>query len=363
MKVALLGDIAFYGKYSLDNKNVYKYFEEVAEFLSKFDYVVGNLESPLCCESKPYGAKSAHIKSNIENVELLKYLNIDVVNLANNHIFDYGKKGYESTKRVLEDNDIQYFGIENKDVLLKYNKNKIILSGYCCYSTNAFGYQDNTSSMGINALNALEVEKGLLENHKNGLLNILSLHMGQEHVHYPNYDHVLMARAFAKRVPYVLYGHHPHVMQGIEQVDNSILAYSLGNFCFDDVYTKKSKEPLVKQSDDNKKSFILCLEIVDNKVVDSQTIPLFAGKEQLQVSKRHDIIEKLYEYSYFLSETKEIYNGRRSEHLSTYINSRKTMRNFKWYLKRLNIKSALMILNSKKNLKKYRENITQYINN
>ena len=40
--------------------------------------------------------------------------------------------------------------------------------------------------------------------------------------------------------------HHPHVAQGIEMHKSSLIAYSLGNFCFDDVYTSVSKAPLVK---------------------------------------------------------------------------------------------------------------------
>ena len=47
MKIALLGDIALFGKYDVSiNTNVYEYLEDVARFLSKFDYVIGNLEAP-----------------------------------------------------------------------------------------------------------------------------------------------------------------------------------------------------------------------------------------------------------------------------------------------------------------------------
>jgi hypothetical protein len=47
MRIALLGDIAFFGKYSVEeNPGVYDYFREVAEYLRGFDHVVGNLKRP-----------------------------------------------------------------------------------------------------------------------------------------------------------------------------------------------------------------------------------------------------------------------------------------------------------------------------
>lgn len=47
MKIALLGDIALFGKYDVNkNPDIYVYFEEIAKLLCKFDYVIGNLETP-----------------------------------------------------------------------------------------------------------------------------------------------------------------------------------------------------------------------------------------------------------------------------------------------------------------------------
>lgn len=248
MKIALLGDIAFYGKYSTANRNIYEYFSDVANILKEFDHVIGNLETPLIKSNfSPYGSKSAHIFSEEENVQLLKYLNIDIVNLANNHIFDYGILGYVNTKRILDANNISYFGIDNKQLKIEGYDSKIALCGYCCYSTNSLGYYDKKKQIGVNILDAFSVEEALIENYNQGYMNITSFHVGQEHINYPNYDHIEMARKLAQKVPYVYYGHHPHVIQGIEEIENSLLAYSLGNFCFDDVYTSKSYKPLIKQ--------------------------------------------------------------------------------------------------------------------
>lgn len=361
MKIALLGDMALYGKFSLENKNIYYYFSDISSKLMEYDYVVANLETPLCDELEKFGHKSAYIKSETKNVELLKYLNIGIVNLANNHIFDYGMKGYESTKQILERHGIEYFGIENKQLMINKKNCNIALSGFCCYSTNGLGYYNKKNGIGVNILDAFNTEKILKENHDAGYLNITSIHAGQEHINYPNHDHVLMARAFADKVPYVFYGHHPHVMQGIEDYNRSIIAYSLGNFCFDDVYSDKSSQPLIKQSENNKKSFILSIEIELDKVISYETIPLYAGDDKMIVGEDKTIIADLHKYSDFLESEKSLYNDYRNALLYQYLSNRKSKRDLKWYLKRLNLNSAIMILNALRNRKKYNKNVEKYI--
>lgn len=363
MRIALLGDIAFFGKHSITNnkKAVLEYFTEAAEFLSNFDIVVGNLETPFFDGDKPYGHKSAHIKADPANVELLKYLNISVVNLANNHMFDYGIEGYRSTLSILEKNGIEYFGIENKQHFVTHENNKIAFSGFCCYSTNALGYYDPKRGYGVNVLNGFDVERTLLSNNNEGFFNIASFHWGQEHVNYPNYDHVLLARKLAKRVPYVLYGHHPHVLQGIEEYSGSLLAYSLGNFCFDDVYTAKSKEPLIRQNENNKMSALLGLSIELGQLSDYEIIPLYSGDQSLMVDRSPEIVQTLAKFSCSLRESENSYRENRSKKLDSYLNERKRKRNISWYLNRLNFGSIAMIISARKNREKYNRCVLDYI--
>lgn len=361
MKIALLGDIAFYGKYSIRNPNVYEYFSDVANFLSIFDHVIGNLETPFCDSNyKPNGAKSAHIYAEEINVELLKYLNIDIVNLANNHIFDYGISGYENTKKILDANSIEYFGIENKQVFINEDGAKISLSGYCCYSTNGLGYYNPKTQRGVNVLNGYNVEKILLKNHKNGYFNIASIHAGQEHVNYPNYDHVEIARAFAKNVPYIFYGHHPHVIQGIEEYNGSIIAYSLGNFCFDDVYTPKSNCPVIKQSENNKNSIIFAVEIINQEITNYEIIPIYLDNEKMLISDKK-VCNNIDIYSETIKMEKGQYNNLRKIKLKERTNNSTYRRDLKWYFNRLNFNTIKIIANASRNKKKYKENIINYI--
>lgn len=351
MKIALLGDIALFGKNAVSNPNWRDTFAPIKQILDKYDYVVGNLESPLTRSYKTIGGKSAYLKGNPENVEMLKYLGVTHVSLANNHMFDYRKQGLEDSIRLLEDNEIEWYGINGKKATINAGKNHITLLGYCCYSTNAKG-------MGIvNILNPKELENDIdiLRN----TLPIISIHWGQEHVHYPNYDHVLMARKLCKNRKMVIHGHHPHVIQGIKEEGESIIAYSLGNFCFDDVYTKKSKYPLIKLSKDNMESFILELEVEDNNIVAYKAIP-FAFQDSEYVMQ-DELIEKIHEWSEFLNENEKVYKEKREKDLQAYLAERKAKRNLEWYLRRMNLESVKMILSARKNSKLYASIVLSYI--
>ncbi len=359
IKVALLGDIAFFGKHCVNNNpDIYTYFKSVKEQLSKYDFVIGNLETPFRkANAKTYGSKSAHIGADFENIELLKYLGVGIVNLANNHIFDFGESAFKDTLKLLDESSIQYFGTFNQtDLIIEKEGNKIYLNGYCCYSTNPLGLGKN----GINKFNFLDVKKQLMDNYAKNLNSIFSVHAGQEHVNYPNYDHLYLARELANVAPYVYYGHHPHVLQGIEDNKNSVIAHSLGNFCFDDVYTSMSKEPLIKQTENNKSSVILEIHYEDNKIVGHSEVPIFLGEDEIVVGKE-EIIANLKKYSEYLNTEKSEYIAFRNGLFANYITERKNMRNFNWYIKRLRFKSVKMILNSRKNTKNYFENVKSFV--
>ncbi|UJS24296.1 CapA family protein [Thiothrix winogradskyi] len=362
MKIALLGDIALYGKYSKNNKNLFNYLEEIKEYLSQFDYVIGNLETPFSKEEKPIKGKSATIRSYPENIEILKYLKINIVNLANNHMFDYGEIAFNKTIKTLEENGIDYFGVNNKPLLLN---NAIALHGYCSYNTNPSGVslQDNNS---VTALNIKEISKNILKNHNDNFLNIISIHSGQEHVNYPSIDDIEMAHLFADICPYIYYGHHPHVVQGIEEFKSSIIAYSLGNFLFDDVYTEKSSKPLVKQNDNNKTGLILEIELDKNKIISHNKKIIYSNIEKLEII--HDTTTNYYRQldnhtNALINATsnKVLYNTNRDTIISNYINDRKTQRDINWYIKRLNLNSVRIIINSKINAIKYKNNVTKYL--
>ena len=356
MKIALLGDIAFFGKNCIkNNDNLFDYFKDAKDYLQNFDIVIGNLEAPFCENSSAVFGKSATVSSHPANIEIIKFLNITHVNLANNHIGDFGKDVYENTKKILENNKIDWFGTEEKDVFLNIYNEKVCMMGFCSYNTNPSIVRSNSKN-GLNYLDAEVVYKKIDENSRNGYFNILSVHSGQEHVHLPSIEDIKFARSIAKKHSYVYYGHHPHVIQGFEKVSDAAIFYSLGNFIFDDVYTPKDdKNPLVAMTGANKTGLIGEIEIVDGKLVDVKSTPLFLGFSKVSIDIDHNKAN-LENINHYLNDIEEPeYSLKRQSKISEYINERKKLRNFKWYLDRMNLNSIGIIMNARKNTKLYKE--------
>lgn len=349
-KVALVGDIGFFGKYSIaNNQDVRRQFAEMAEYLQGFDYVIGNLEVPFVTGIDPKGAKSAHVQSDPRNAELLSYLNFTHVCLANNHVYDFGQAGIDMTLERLETLGIEHFGLNDKACAIE--DARIALHGYCCYTTNPYGLKQ-----GVNTWSIPHVQSTMKTFHEQGYLNIVGVHAGLEHVNFPAYHDVKMARQLSQTAPYVYYGHHPHVLQGIEEHQGSLLAYSLGNFCFDDVYTSKSPLPLVKQSDNNKTSAILELEVENGRLLGHRVTGFFA--DELGLTLHHENVqEKVAEYTAYLQTPEAEYTAHRNALLSDYIAGRKQMRDLNWYLKRLNFNSVIMLARAKYNARQHAKNV------
>lgn len=339
MKIAFLGDIALIGKYDLStHNNVFERLLELKNKLNEYDYVIANLESVFTKKSKTIVPKSMHLKSNPINVEILKYLNVSAVTLANNHINDFGAKAIQDTINVLEDNNIEWFGLNNKNIVVKIQNNHISLHGYCCLTTNPTGFR--VGKYKVNILNKDKVEKELLENEKNEYLSVLSIHWGREHTNLPNYEHLELVNILSKKFDFIIHGHHPHVLQPITKVNNSYISFSLGNCLFDDMVSINGKK-IVKQNEMNRTSLIYELEISDNKIQKESLI----GFKEINNIVFFDIKEKIETYNKVLQiKDKNFYNKQRNNQFNSTINEKFGKRNFCWYLSKINYNSMLSVL-------------------
>ena len=332
MKIALLGDICLNGKFDLEkNPDAKEYFQEVAEYLKGFDYVIANLETPLTDRNFTLTCKGLHLKSSTLSVGLLNYLHVNVVSLANNHIFDYGRAGYKDTIEVLQTNSIQFYGAEGKQVFLEDPGSKIAVGGYNCFSTNP----SVCNSKGVNPLDPESVVEILRTNDNNGYLNLLSIHWGDENIHFPRHDHIRTARFFADTVPLLIHGHHTHVIQGIEAYKSSKFAYSLGNFCTDDVVSTAVKDLKVIQEKPNKESFIVALEIEKNEIIQYEIVPIFDNGNKIKMGSP-SIEEALLEYSNALKKSPEEYQKFRKKKMNDLFVLKSKKKDFNWFARRLN---------------------------
>ncbi|MEZ8688510.1 CapA family protein [Vibrio lentus] len=353
MKIAFVGDIALFGKYDLSNNpKAMEQFTVVKRVLDDCDYRIGNLETPFVSSSPQVGNKSAYISSDPKNVEILKLLKFDAVSLSNNHVFDFGLQGLNETISVLEKNGIEWFGANGKDLIV--DELKIALHGYCSFNTNPIGMQSENGGDGIHPLIAEEVRRKMLSFSSQGLFNILSVHSGVENVNMPSLDDIIFARDLSASNDYIYFGHHPHVVQGLEISNNSLLAYSLGNFCFDDIKDKSGQDILVEQTDNSKSSFILIVELINGRVDNFWRIPIYLGKEHITInqSKVGELIELSDSY---LTYPPENYTSLRDNCIKNVVKLRNSNRNFRWIIQRLSMSTLIRVVERRINTRKYKK--------
>ena len=263
---------------------------------------------------------------------------------------------------LLDKAGIAWFGANGKDLKIESKGNRLVFNGFCCYSTNPLNISSKYGNYGINRFNVGEVAALIQKNHNEGFLNIISVHSGIEHVNRPSIEQIKVTHLLGDVVPYLWYGHHPHVIQGIERYKDSIIAHSLGNFCFAGNTADKNR-PIIELSENNRRGMILDIEIQDNKLVSFNPVPIYIGQNgHISIINNSAINEFSYYLKTALSDT-EKYINERTKQRSEYLNTRKILRNFKWVVKHLKPRYAKLLYANYINAKKYRENVISFLNN
>lgn len=196
------------------------------------DVVIGNLESPLLDSSL---AEKADFYGNPKFACFLKECGIGVLNVANNHILEHGKRGYEETLKALADSKIKAIGDNNRVLYLNSDECKIAIVGFSGVDLDAS--DKNGCYSVLNEQNVISALNGMIAN--NADLKIFCFHWGNEYIHKPSMEQRMLACKLIDAGADLIIGHHPHVIQPYEQYKKGHIFYSLGNFCFDNPFQSR----------------------------------------------------------------------------------------------------------------------------
>lgn len=237
-------DILFLGDFLYDYDKINDDILELSKFIKDNDLItILNFEGAFKSDHKI--KKPINLYCTKEAMEVLKLLNVVAVNLANNHVMDYGEEGLKLLIDALDEAGIGHFGagmnLEEslKPFVLKFPKRKVHFYG--------FGWQtEECINATKNKAGTAPLDYKLIRdiiNKQECLFNVISLHFGYEYEKMPQpYDFKKCRElSFCKNVKVVI-GHHPHVVQAYDKQNN--IYYSLGNFYFGSLrkkYNEKSK--------------------------------------------------------------------------------------------------------------------------
>lgn len=237
IKIILGGDVML-GRsvYKQIKRYGFKYpFQDIKYIFDDADIVFVNLENPIVrnCPLHEGGFKFC---SGYEAVDSLKYAGISIVNLANNHIANYGQAGIDETISILNNNNILYTGFGNL-AIKRFNNLSIGFLGF-----------------DFTVKNPTENDYRLIVDSKKDVdLLIVAVHWGVEYTNSPTDYQRQWAKKIAESGADVIVGHHPHWIQEQEQVQvqvqektkNVPVFYSLGNLVFDQMWSEETKKGLL----------------------------------------------------------------------------------------------------------------------
>lgn len=236
MKIIFLGDLSisgiFYDKVKSGEKII---CPSLLKILKDSDFVHVNLENPITSIDLMKQRNGTTLKAPVETPFFLKNSNMTICDLANNHILDCGWEGTKDTINILDEKNIQFYGVKKNYIVLSKNNLKIGLIAF--YDQGKILRKEH---IGPNYEQVFKIAKKLKHEEKCDFI-FLNYHGGSEFNLVPEPGKRKKFFNFLKSEINVVVGHHPHVPQGIEYVNKKLLMYSLGNFCFDLEYHKKYK--------------------------------------------------------------------------------------------------------------------------
>ncbi|MBI4975100.1 CapA family protein [Candidatus Peregrinibacteria bacterium] len=240
LTVAAFGDImlgryvrTLIDKYGKDY--IFEKFETDKENIFKDANVVfANLEGPI--KGKGYKSDTSMVFGFNEDIApFLKNEGFNVFSITNNHALDQGWDGRDSTISTLEKNNLGWCGHpkEADKNSVYYGKTDDVSYAFICFTDVTFK---------LNKEKAVELIKEVRP--KVDYL-IISIHWGYEYEHKPSKTvQINPAHDFMDAGADFIIGHHPHVVQSFGEYNGKLIFYSLGNFIFDQYWSKDTQEEL-----------------------------------------------------------------------------------------------------------------------
>lgn len=260
LTMSMVGDIMM-GRYveEVTDSHGFDYlFRYMKPYFNASDYVSGNYEHPaLAKDVSKYEEADTAIRLNSygNGVEAVKDAGFSVMTLANNHMMDFEEQGLVDTIDQFENADMDYVGVGSNITKAKENINyqdvkgvRVATLGFTdVYGKNAVAKNNQAGLLNSNPDllfemigNAKDAKKG------NADLVVVNMHWGQEYATSATGRQTELAKAVIDAGADIIIGHHPHVVQSFDMYKDGIIFYSLGNFIFDQGWTRTKDSAMVQ---------------------------------------------------------------------------------------------------------------------
>lgn len=213
----------------------------IAPVLSGADLAMVNLETAITERGEPVAGKNFHFRSPARSFAALQAAGVDVVNMANNHVLDYGPVGLQDTFDAIARSKLPVVGLGH-DAAEAYGAYRTTIKGQRIgiVSANEWlepalvpAWQATESQPGI----AFSTDRTRLLDAVRGLRPevdtlVAFLHWGTEETYCASPEQQDLARTLLAAGADLVVGSHAHRVFGAGRVGTSLVAYGLGNFVY-----------------------------------------------------------------------------------------------------------------------------------
>ncbi len=224
-------------------------FAGVKWYLQNGDIVFGNLEGPVTT-GREIQVPEMVLRADPYVASALEEAGFDILSLANNHVPDFGAQGLLDTMYYLDSVAIHYTGagrneqeayapwyVEVKGVklaFLAFNDPAVVPDSYLA-----------GNGPGTAVLNPEKVTAAVMKAVANANFTVVSLHAGTEYAPGPDATQIDFAHLAIEAGADLVLGSHPHVVQKVEQYRGKYILYSPGNFIFDQLWSRETREGVI----------------------------------------------------------------------------------------------------------------------
>jgi poly-gamma-glutamate capsule biosynthesis protein CapA/YwtB (metallophosphatase superfamily) len=265
-------------------------FEKTADRLRAADITFINLETPLVngCRATQTGMIFCGDPRNIEG---LQFAGVDVASVANNHALNQGREGFLETVEHLEAAGIQAVGESRQPVVIEKNGVRFAFLGY-----NDFGGAPDLMAEASEQRLRQDIERA----REVADVVLAQFHWGDEYRRQPNSRQRELAHLAVDLGVDVVLGNHPHWFQSVEIYNGKPIAYSHGNFIFDQMWSTETRQGVVGE-------YIFVGSTLVDVVYHPVLIEEYSQPRWLEGGEAEEVVEEMREASEELRDLEAAY--------------------------------------------------------
>ena len=230
-------------------------WRSVGEILAAADLAFGNFEGTISRNAQPRSGGTSFV-SRVQVIDGFRYAGIDFLSLANNHVGDFGAATLLETRALIRDAGIATAGAGANDAearepaILERHGVRFAFVTFNAIVGPPVATDDSPGATWIhmapwNPFRQSELDRvaeTVRAARRRADVVIVYPHWGQEYTARPNADQKRVARALIDAGADMIIATHPHWVQGAEIYRGRLIAYSLGNFVFDQTWSTETQQ-------------------------------------------------------------------------------------------------------------------------